>query len=147
MRFTTLSLTFFAAIAAAQNSTLPDLVSQLPPCAASCLSSSAQDVGCATTDFTCLCGDKRQDFINSIGPCILFQSSCSGDEQSDLTTLAPEICNAATSNPDPSAVASASNIITSAVATATPSATPDAAARPEIGMGLLGAAALAAFAF
>ncbi|XXH01486.1 hypothetical protein Hte_007846 [Hypoxylon texense] len=146
MQFTAITLSLFAAVVAAQNSTLPDLVSQLPPCAASCLSSSAQDVGCATTDFTCLCGDKRQDFINSIGPCILLRSSCSGDEQSELTTLAPEICDAATSNPDPSAVASASNIITSAVGTATPTATPDAAARPEIGMGLVGAAALAALA-
>ncbi|KAI6086314.1 hypothetical protein F4821DRAFT_238485 [Hypoxylon rubiginosum] len=146
MRFSTISVSLFAAVAAAQNSTLPDLVSQLPSCAAGCLSSSASDVGCATTDFTCLCGDKRQDFINSIGPCIFLQASCSSDDQTKLTTLAPEICDAATSNPDPSAVASASNIITSAIGTATPTSTPDAAARPEIGMGLLGAAALAALA-
>ncbi|KAI0165156.1 hypothetical protein GGR52DRAFT_557678 [Hypoxylon sp. FL1284] len=146
MRFTTASLSLFAAVAAAQNATLPDLVSQLPPCAADCLGSSAQSVGCNVGDFNCLCGDKRQSFISSIGPCILLHSSCSGDEQNKLTTLAPEICDAAMANPDPSAVASASNLVTSAVGTATATSTPGAAAKPEVGMGLVGAAALAAFA-
>ncbi|KAI1399188.1 hypothetical protein F4819DRAFT_466034 [Hypoxylon fuscum] len=146
MLFAAVSLSFFAAFAAAQNSTLPDLVSQLPSCASGCLASSASEIGCATEDFTCLCGDKKQDFISSIGPCVFLNSGCSSDDQSKLTTLAPEICTAVASNPDPAAVASASNIVASAVGTATPTSTPDAAARPEIGMGLLGAAALVAFA-
>ncbi|KAI0004728.1 hypothetical protein F4779DRAFT_69130 [Xylariaceae sp. FL0662B] len=147
MQFTSVTLSLFVAFAAAQNSTsLPDLVSQIPQCAVSCFSSSAQDAGCAATDFVCLCGDKKDAFIQSITPCIGLGGSCSQDDISKVTKLAPEICSAATSNPDSAAVASASNIVTSAVGTASPTSTPGAAARPEIGMGLVGAAALAALA-
>ncbi|KAI0851726.1 hypothetical protein F5Y00DRAFT_229133 [Daldinia vernicosa] len=144
MQFSTISLSLFVAFAAAQNSTLPDLVSQLPACASSCLNSSSESAGCAATDFTCLCSeDKRQSFISSISGCIGLSAKCSQDDISKLTTLAPEICDAATSNPDPSAVASASNIITSAIG---PTSTPDAGVRPEVGMGLVGVAAFAALA-
>ncbi|KAI0381456.1 hypothetical protein F5Y04DRAFT_82143 [Hypomontagnella monticulosa] len=148
MQFTTTVLSLFVAFAAAQNSTsLPDLVSQLPPCAAKCLSTSSQTAGCAATDFACLCSeDKRQTFITNIGACIGLNSDCSQDDISKLTTLAPEICTAVSSNPDPSAVASASGLISSVIATAAPTNTPNAAVGPEIGMGLIGAAALAAFA-
>ncbi|OTA55056.1 hypothetical protein K449DRAFT_400242 [Hypoxylon sp. EC38] len=147
MQFAAVSLSLFVAFAAAQNSTsLPDLVSQLPQCASSCLASSAQTAGCSAEDFACLCGDNRESFISSITGCIGLSGKCSSDDISTLSTLAPEICTAATNNPDPSAVASASNIISSAIGTATPTASPDAAARPEIGMGLIGAAALAALA-
>ncbi|KAI1080431.1 hypothetical protein F5B20DRAFT_112781 [Whalleya microplaca] len=147
MQLTTVTMSLFAAFVAAQNSTsLPDLVSQIPQCAVSCFSSAAKDAGCATTDFVCLCGDKKSAFISSITPCIGLGGSCSASDISKVQSLAPEICTAATSNPDSAAVASASNIVTSAVGTATPTSTPGAAARPEIGVGLLGAAALAAFA-
>ncbi|KAI1385802.1 uncharacterized protein F4822DRAFT_414190 [Hypoxylon trugodes] len=146
MQFTTAALSLFVAVAAAQNSTLPDLVSQLPTCAAGCLNSSAQSAGCATTDFACLCGDKRESFISSITGCIALSSGCSGDDISKLQTLAPEICQAESANPDPAAVASASGIVASAVGTATPTSTPNAAAGSEIGMGLMGVAALAALA-
>ncbi|KAI2635660.1 hypothetical protein GGS26DRAFT_508418 [Hypomontagnella submonticulosa] len=146
MQFTTAALSLFVAFAAAQNSTsLPDLVAQLPPCAANCLSSSSQTAGCAATDFTCLCSEeKRQTFTTNIVACIGLNSKCSSDDISKLSTLAPEICTAVSSNPDPSAVASASGLVSSVIATATPTSTPNAAARPEFGMGLIGAAALAA---
>ncbi|KAI1139174.1 hypothetical protein F5Y05DRAFT_340274 [Hypoxylon sp. FL0543] len=147
MQFAAVSLSLFVAFAAAQNSTsLPDLVSQLPQCASSCLSSAAQTAGCSAEDFTCLCGDKKESFISSITGCIGLSGKCSSDDINKLTTLAPEICTAATNNPDPSAVASASNIVSSAIGTATPTSSPGAAARSEIGMGLVGAAALAALA-
>ncbi|OTA99703.1 hypothetical protein M426DRAFT_324890 [Hypoxylon sp. CI-4A] len=148
MQFSTAALSLFVAFAVAQNNStsLPDLVSQLPDCAASCLSSSAQDAGCSAEDFTCLCGDKKDAFISSITGCIGFGSGCSQDDIGKLTTLAPEICTEVNNNPDPSAVASASNIVSSAIGTATATATPDAAVRPEVGFGLVGAAALAAFA-
>ncbi|KAI1413393.1 hypothetical protein F5Y13DRAFT_161206 [Hypoxylon sp. FL1857] len=147
MQFAAVSLSLFAAFAAAQNSTsLPDLVSQLPQCASSCLASSAQTAGCSAEDFTCLCGDNRESFISSITGCIGLSGKCSSDDIGKLTTLAPEICTAATNNPDPSAVASASNIVSSAIGAATPTSSPGAASRSEIGMGLVGAAALAALA-
>ncbi|KAI1098417.1 hypothetical protein F4804DRAFT_125737 [Jackrogersella minutella] len=149
MQFAAISLSLFAAFVAAQsNSTsLPDLVAQLPSCAAGCLSSSSKSAGCSAEDFTCLCGDKKDSFLSSITGCIL-TSGCSQDDIGKLSTLAPEICTAASSS-DPSAVASASNIVSSAIATAasaSATSTPGAAARPEIGLGLVGAAALAAFA-
>ncbi|KAI1452173.1 hypothetical protein F4805DRAFT_45701 [Annulohypoxylon moriforme] len=151
MQFATISLSLFAAFVAAQNSTstsLPDLVSQLPSCAAGCLSSAAKSAGCSAEDFTCLCGDKKDSFISNITGCIALSSGCSSDDIGKLSTLAPEICTAVAANPDASAVASASNIVSSAIGTASASATstPGAAARPEVGMGLFGAAALAAFA-
>ncbi|KAI2463367.1 hypothetical protein F4781DRAFT_416897 [Annulohypoxylon bovei var. microspora] len=146
MQFAAISLSLFAAFVAAQNSTsLPDLVSQLPSCAASCLASSAKSAGCSAEDFTCLCGDNKSTFISSITGCIGFSSECSQDDIGKLTTLAPEICTAVAANPDASAVASASNIVSSAIGTATPTSTPGAAARPEIAMGLVGVA-LAALA-
>ncbi|KAI1476063.1 hypothetical protein F4774DRAFT_262246 [Daldinia eschscholtzii] len=147
MQFSAITLSLFVAFAAAQNSTLPDLVSQLPSCAASCLDSSSESAGCSSTDFTCLCSeDKRQSFITSISGCIGFSAKCSQDDIGKLSTLAPEICDAATSNPDPSAVASASNIVTSAIGASSPTSSPDAGVRPEVGMGLVGVAAFAALA-
>ncbi|KAI1087974.1 hypothetical protein F5B19DRAFT_473208 [Rostrohypoxylon terebratum] len=151
MQFSAVALSLFAAFVAAQNSTssstsLPDLVSQLPSCAASCLASSAKSAGCSAEDFTCLCGDNKSAFISSITGCIGFSSGCSQDDIGKLTTLAPEICTAVAANPDASAVASASSIVSSVIGTATPTSTPGAAVRPEVGMGLFGAAALAVFA-
>ncbi|KAI1377935.1 hypothetical protein F4677DRAFT_413943 [Hypoxylon crocopeplum] len=145
MQFTVVSLSLLAAFAAAQNNStsLPDLVLQLPQCATGCLTSAAQAANCATEDFTCLCGTGRDTFISSITGCIL-TAGCSSADISKLSTLAPEICTAVSQNPDPSAVASASNLVASAVATTSPSATPDAGARPQVAMGLVGAAALAA---
>ncbi|KAI0886805.1 uncharacterized protein GGS22DRAFT_158729 [Annulohypoxylon maeteangense] len=147
MQFAALSLSLFAAFVAAQNSTsLPDLVSQLPSCAAACLSSSAKSAGCSAEDFTCLCGNNKDKFISSITGCIALSSGCSQSDIGKLSTLAPEICTAVAANPDASAVASASKIVSSAIGTASATSTPGAAVRPEVGMGLFGAAALAAFA-
>ncbi|KAL7619529.1 hypothetical protein AAE478_010069 [Parahypoxylon ruwenzoriense] len=148
MQFAAVSLSLFVAFVAAQNSTssLPDLVAQIPKCATSCFSSAAQDAQCAATDFTCLCGSGRDQFTSSITPCILIRSGCSQDDISTASTIAPEICNAISSNPDASAVAEASSIVTSVIGTATPTSTPGAAARPDVGLGLIGAAALAALA-
>ncbi|KAI5922025.1 hypothetical protein F4810DRAFT_675985 [Camillea tinctor] len=172
MQFTTIIFPLFAALAAAQNATstspvvgasgsvtasasaaatstdvsLPELVSQLPQCAVSCLSTAANAAGCAATDFTCLCGSGKDRFSSSMIGCIGFSSGCSGDDINKASTLAPQICEEATSDPDPTEVASASNIVASAVSTASASATPDAAVRPEMGMGLIGAGLLAALA-
>jgi hypothetical protein len=150
MQFSIVALSLFAAAATAQNSTtsLPDLVSQLPPCALPCFSTAAESASCEPTDFECLCGTQRTEFINDIGPCVVISNVCSSQEIDRAVVLAGQICTNIASDPDPTAVASASNIITSALAseTAAATATPGAAARPELGMGMLGVAAIAAIA-
>ncbi|KAI5863946.1 hypothetical protein GGS23DRAFT_522497 [Durotheca rogersii] len=147
MQFAALSVSLFAAFVAAQNSTsLPGLVSQIPTCAIPCFNSATQAANCASTDFSCLCTSGRDSFTSSIGPCILLGSECTQEDISRVTQLAPEICAAVESNPDPSSVAEASNIVTSAVGAPTASSTPDAAARPDIAMGFVGIAAFAALA-
>ncbi|KAI0023397.1 hypothetical protein F4780DRAFT_729593 [Xylariomycetidae sp. FL0641] len=153
MQFAAVSLSFFAALAAAQNSTssasgsssLPDLVSQLPQCATGCLSGAAEAAGCGTEDFKCICGSGKQKFISNIGSCAVLQ--CSSDDIQKASKLAPQICTAVNNNANDAAIASASSIVASAVSTSTPpSDTPGAAMRPEYGMGLLGAGVLAAIA-
>ncbi|KAI1157992.1 hypothetical protein F5B18DRAFT_642809 [Nemania serpens] len=143
MQYKTVALSLFAAVAAAQNSTsLPDLVSQLPPCAIPCFQRGAEDAGCSTTDFQCLCGTGKSSFITGAGLCIA--SSCDSDALNSAASLAGQICTDVANNPDPSEVASASAIVTSALGAASPTSSPDSAAfRPEIsfGLGLMGLAA------
>ncbi|KAL1867899.1 hypothetical protein Daus18300_006174 [Diaporthe australafricana] len=135
------------------SSDLDSLVSQLPQCALSCLDSAATNIGCTASDLTCLCS-KRDALISAIGPCILLNSGCSSDEQNQITSIAGNLCTDV-SSADESELASASNYITSALATATSasagsagstatSASGNAAARtdsPVAGMGVMGAAA------
>ncbi|KAJ3559414.1 hypothetical protein NPX13_g9535 [Xylaria arbuscula] len=144
MQFKVAALSVFAAAAAAQNSTsLPDLVSQLPTCAIPCFESGAEAAGCSTTDFDCLCGDGKDTFISSAGTCVL--SKCDSEDFSTAVKVAPEICTEVTTgDPDPSEVASASAIVTSALSAADATSTADAdsaAYRPEIGLTFMGAMA------
>ncbi|KAI0154628.1 hypothetical protein GGR57DRAFT_107039 [Xylariaceae sp. FL1272] len=148
MQSKAVALSLFVAAAAAQNSTdssLTDLVSQLPTCAISCFEQGASAAGCSTTDFECLCGDGKQTFISSAGVCIL-TSSCSSEEQANVSNLASEICQDVDAGVDDSDEAAASSIVSSALsAAATATNTPDdAAVRPEMGYGVFGAAAVAA---
>ncbi|KAI3339497.1 hypothetical protein F4824DRAFT_498187 [Ustulina deusta] len=141
MQFQVAPLSLFAAVVAAQNSTsLPDLVSQLPTCAIPCFETGAEAAGCSTTDFACLCGNGKSAFITSAGTCVL--TKCSSDDSSSTISLATKICAAVSDDPDPSAVASASAIVTSALGAAEATSTPDSAAfRPEIGLSFMGAVA------
>ncbi|KAI0973670.1 hypothetical protein F4678DRAFT_425515 [Xylaria arbuscula] len=141
MQFQIAALSLFAAAVAAQNSTsLPDLVSQLPECAIPCFESGAQAANCSTTDFACLCGDGKSAFISSAGTCVV--AKC-GDQTSTAISLANQICTDVSENPAASDVASASAIVTSALAAADATSTPDAAAdiRPAMGLTFMGAMA------
>ncbi|KAI1274252.1 hypothetical protein F5Y07DRAFT_373744 [Xylaria sp. FL0933] len=141
MQFKIATLSLFAAAVAAQNSTsLTDLVSQLPTCAIPCFETGAEAANCATTDFACLCGNGKTAFIGSAGTCVF--SKC-GDEASKAVSLATQICTDVSESPAASDVASASAIVTSALAAASATSTPDAAAgiRPEFGLTLMGAVA------
>lgn len=149
MQFRTALLSVFVAAAAAQNATdtsesLPDLVEQLPQCAMSCFQSAAKDINCAVTDFACLCGPRKQDFVSKITPCVAIGAGCSSDDLNKAATLAPKICAEVDNDPSPAAVSSASALVAGA---AEETGSPDnAAGRPAIGYGLLGMAALAAAA-
>ncbi|TGJ78216.1 hypothetical protein E0Z10_g10543 [Xylaria hypoxylon] len=141
MQFKIAALSLFAAVVAAQNSTsLPELVSELPTCAIPCFESGAKAAGCSTTDFACLCGSGKSSFISNAAICV--STKCQGDDFSNTISLAGQICDAVSQNPDTSAVASASAIVTSALGVASATSTPDSAAfRPEIGLGFMGAVA------
>ncbi|KAI0514643.1 hypothetical protein F5B22DRAFT_647400 [Xylaria bambusicola] len=143
MQFKVAALSLFAAAVTAQNSTsLPELVSNLPTCAIPCFESGASAAGCSTTDFDCLCGSGKDTFVSSAGTCVV--THCDSDELSTAIKTATQLCTEVSDNPDPSEVASASAIITSALgaAEATSSSDPDSAAyRPEISLTFLGAIA------
>ncbi|KAK7951211.1 uncharacterized protein PG986_006939 [Apiospora aurea] len=153
MQFTHFALSLFAAAAAAaaqssaSNSTdLPSTVAQLPQCALKCYRDQATDVGCSPGDFSCVCGPKRQDFLKGIGFCIAISSGCSSEDVNKLQDLAPKICESVSDNPSPSEVAKASAAVTSAVGAAPTESDKSAAMRLEVGLGFMGAAALAALA-
>ncbi|KAH6653242.1 hypothetical protein BKA67DRAFT_659875 [Truncatella angustata] len=149
MQFTYLAVPLFAALAAAQSSnstSLPDLVAQLPTCALDCLESGAKSANCTVTDFTCLCGTGKQQFIQGAGVCVL-TSSCTSEEKNNVSNLATEICNDVSDGASSSEIASASAVATSILASATSTTGSNAAAATAVGYGLMGgAAALAAFA-
>ncbi|KAL0936952.1 uncharacterized protein CTRU02_209168 [Colletotrichum truncatum] len=154
----TVALGFFFGLAAAQSATtsaassgstdLPGLVSQLPTCAVSCLNSAAKTIGCSATDFSCLCTNQER-LISTLTPCVL-TAGCSTDDIATAARIAPEICENVQNNPNPSAIASASNLVTGALGTATGSTAatatsqPNAAGRREYSLGMVGAAAFAA---
>ncbi|WYZ43219.1 hypothetical protein EsH8_VI_000918 [Colletotrichum jinshuiense] len=155
------ALGFLFGLAAAQSATttaassgstgLPGLISQLPTCAVTCLSTAAQNIGCSVTDFTCLC-ESSERLITTLTPCVL-TAGCSTDDIANAAKIAPQICAEVQNSPAASDVASASNLVTGALGTATggsaatATSVPAAAARPTNGLyGMLGAVALAAVA-
>ncbi|KAH8668697.1 hypothetical protein BX600DRAFT_510766 [Xylariales sp. PMI_506] len=145
MQFKLVTLPLLAAVAtAASNQTLTELVSQLPTCALSCFETGAAAANCTTTDFACLCGTGSSVFKQSAGICLLTGGDCSTNETSSVETLAGEICSEVNDNPSSTDVASASALVASEIASATSSNF--AAATPAVGFGIMGAAAVAAFA-
>ncbi|KAF5494338.1 hypothetical protein CGCS363_v009134 [Colletotrichum siamense] len=158
----TVALSIFTGLVAAQSATttatsssstdLAGLVAQLPSCATSCLTKAASTIGCSATDFTCLCNSK-DTLTSSLTTCIL-TAGCSTTEIATAAKVAPQICSYVEANPDSSAIASASNLLSGALATASATATASsaspatattaAAVRPEMGFGMIGAAMLGA---
>ncbi|KAK6216100.1 hypothetical protein LQW54_003876 [Pestalotiopsis sp. IQ-011] len=144
MQISYLAIPLFAAVAAAQNSTsLPDLVAQLPTCAADCLSEGASNANCTVTDFSCIC-ENKDSFLSGAATCVI-TSSCTSEERNNLTSLATDICQDVDDGASSSDLASASAVATSVLATAS-SEGMAAAATQMAGMGVMGVAAFAAFA-
>ncbi|KAH7028997.1 uncharacterized protein B0I36DRAFT_431906 [Microdochium trichocladiopsis] len=159
MQFKLAALPLLAALAAAQttadnntstsNESLAELISQLPQCARGCFTSAAERAGCATTDFECICIDNRPAFIAAIAPCV-FLSTCQPSETSAATNVATDFCHKIYASPNDTELAAASSAVTAVLGTPAPTQSSDpnsAAARPVIGLGLLGAAVMAAVAF
>ncbi|KAH0425798.1 hypothetical protein CcaCcLH18_10741 [Colletotrichum camelliae] len=158
----TVAFSIFTGLVAAQSATttaasssstdLSSLVAQLPSCAVGCLTKAASTIGCSATDFTCLCNSK-DTLTSSLTTCIL-TAGCSTTEIATAAKVAPQICSYVEANPDSSAIASASNLLSGALATASATATASsaspatattaAAVRPEMGFGMIGAAILGA---
>ncbi|KAK2057128.1 CFEM domain-containing protein [Colletotrichum caudatum] len=161
-----ITLGLLSGFAAAQSATttapssgstgIAGLVSQLPTCAVSCIEKAAGTIGCAVTDFACLCNGQEK-LLSTLTPCVL-TAGCSSDEIAESAKIAPQICAQVANNPAASDIAAASSLVTgeigtataSGAAAATASASPTAAAvRPAGGyFGIVGAgvAALAAVA-
>ncbi|TLD26764.1 hypothetical protein PspLS_05130 [Pyricularia sp. CBS 133598] len=127
MQFRTLLVSFFAAVAVAQTPTsgsspsasgssgnLVSTVNDLPRCALGCLKSAAEDINCNPANFKCLCSN-TQALLRSVGPCAL--TTCNSGDVGKLTDAAAKVCQQINANPPPAQVASASNIVASAIAT------------------------------
>ncbi|KDN60034.1 putative CFEM domain-containing protein [Colletotrichum sublineola] len=157
-----LTLGLLSGLAAAQSATstapssgssdVAGLVSQLPTCAVSCIEKAASSIGCAATDFACLC--KSQDkLISTLTPCVL-TAGCSSDQIGEAAKIAPQICALVSNNPAASDIAAASSLVTGALGTAsasgaaaTASTSPTAAAvRPTSGYFSIVGAGIAALA-
>lgn len=67
MQFRTVTLSLFAALAAADH--ISDLAAQIPSCAQPCVASSVQKAGCGATDYKCQCG-KILDITSSSALCV-----------------------------------------------------------------------------
>ncbi|OHE93132.1 hypothetical protein CORC01_11544 [Colletotrichum orchidophilum] len=140
--------------APSSNSTsLAGLIAQLPSCAVGCLATAASDIGCAATDFTCLCASQDK-LVSSLTPCVL-TAGCSTNDIAEAAKVAPSICAEVQSNPAASDLASASKLVTGALGTATATASSSASATPTPAAaarltnayyGMLGAVAIAAAA-
>ncbi|KAI1336704.1 hypothetical protein F5Y15DRAFT_418772 [Xylariaceae sp. FL0016] len=147
MRFQTAILSVIFAAAATTAQSVDELVSQIPTCAQPCLADASEAVGCSATDSACQCNHSTDVQKNAI---VCVSSSCSEDELNNLLSLTTQICKAVASGSASSAVASATgsgnSTVSSATLTASTSATatPGAANHAQAGMGMLGAAALAA---
>lgn len=122
----------------ASTTDLPGLINQLPRCALPCLESGAETIGCAVSDLTCLCSNSER-LVTSVGGCIL-TAGCSTDDISKAADIAPQICSDVNDNPNASEIASASNLIADALSTSS-TTSGNAAARTDVAMGAIGAAA------
>ncbi|CAJ2499814.1 Uu.00g026670.m01.CDS01 [Anthostomella pinea] len=146
-----LAAALFAAAASAKSSSNSDsdnlsaIIQDWPECSLACYAQTAQDEGCAASDFNCVCNNTIS-IAAKIGLCI--PSDCDGGAAGKSFG---ELCARWGDDPQSTEVASATALLASeipATATASASATASpsgAAGRPEMGMGVMGVAAAAAF--
>ncbi|KAH8165469.1 hypothetical protein CIB48_g2767 [Xylaria polymorpha] len=102
MRFKTVTLSLYAALAAA--SRMDDLVSQMPSCARECLDVDSKTVGCDTNDHRCQCTN-IYGITDGSAPCI--STGCTSDDQKEITKIITEVCLDVAHEVDPDTFSSA----------------------------------------
>ncbi|CAK7199786.1 hypothetical protein SEUCBS139899_002470 [Sporothrix eucalyptigena] len=158
--------------ATATPTSLTGLIAAVPVCALSCLALVSVNLGCASTDLTCVCRssvDASASLAAQLGACLL-QAGCNGTDLNAVQSLAPGICAQASTAAssvlsmvsteiagelaEVTATATASGAKTaSTTSAAKTTATPAAGAAPPAGtratmalLGIGGVAVLAAYA-
>jgi hypothetical protein len=99
-----------SAAPAASGSSLPELVDQIDDCVLRCVSQLSSQIGCAATDFACLCSSSPDNLQESLTPCVL-SSGCIVQDALDSAEIVPLMCAAVANDPSPAEVSSASAIV------------------------------------
>ncbi|KAF2665983.1 hypothetical protein BT63DRAFT_427768 [Microthyrium microscopicum] len=82
MRFSTITIAAFAALAQAQS------LSDLPKCAQTCVGTSLGSTGCSSLQIDCIC--KSSKWISDLSCCVA--GTCSTADQQNTITFAQQLC-------------------------------------------------------
>jgi len=82
MKFTLATVASILAVVAAQD--ISSLVSTIPSCADTCLTTAISSANCGITDYACQCGSGKQAITESASPCVI--KACSS---SDALSMLP----------------------------------------------------------
>ncbi|KAK7909251.1 hypothetical protein PG985_015129 [Apiospora marii] len=145
MRLSTLSVALLSAAAGGvfAEENLQKQLEAMRGCAVSCYAESASNSGCKPEDFSCVCKSWFR-LPSRMGTC-LSRNNCTGLNASDSLT---HICRRMEEHPPSSEVEAASKVVTEAVATASPGASPTETGKSGAGAkkvalgGVMGAAAV-----
>ncbi|KAI1101051.1 hypothetical protein F4804DRAFT_335656 [Jackrogersella minutella] len=140
MQFKFFALTFLAATATADN--LSKYIDDFPPCALPCLAKSANNQGCNTTDFGCICTNKKPVLVE-LGGCM--SDYCNTLLNGAAASKVSSLCKRWDKDPSPTEITAATSDLESKVAAASATVTPKNAAGALVpGLMMAGAAAAAA---
>ncbi|KAK3347450.1 hypothetical protein B0H65DRAFT_507545 [Neurospora tetraspora] len=90
MKFTTIALALFSAVAMAQDCPQTTL---MPECGATCIQSAASAIGCTGAGYACQCS-KSAEVQNSAAGCVI--ASCGLNVAPTVVSAAAAICSACT---------------------------------------------------
>lgn len=89
MQLKLLALSLLTALAAADNENLSEIVDDFPECSLPCFAQKADDSGCQTTDFSCVC-NKQVEIAARMGGCLSdYCDTLDNFSKSKLTPIAP----------------------------------------------------------
>ncbi|KAI2630225.1 hypothetical protein GGS26DRAFT_102973 [Hypomontagnella submonticulosa] len=142
MQLKLLALSLLTALAAADNENLSEIVDDFPECSLPCFAQKADDSGCQTTDFSCVC-NKQVEIAARMGGCL--SDYCDTLDNFNVGARLGELCERWDDHPSPTEVAAATSALASQVTAASATVKPKNAAggfEPQVVMA--GAAAAAA---
>ncbi|KAI0377682.1 hypothetical protein F5Y04DRAFT_175059 [Hypomontagnella monticulosa] len=141
MQFKLLALSFLAALAVADNDNLSEIIDDFPDCSLPCFAQKADDSGCQTTDFNCVCHNQLE-IAARMGGCV--SDYCGTLDNFNVGARLGELCERWRDDPSTTEVAAATSAIASQVAAASATVKPkNAAGTFEPQMVMMGAAAAA----